>query len=401
MKICLLNHNQIGQGTYYRCYHFGKALVNLGHSVTLLTTSRKYFFKQRVTVDKGVNIIEFPDFFRGRLRNGFCVWNAFQRALFLYRKNFDIIHAFDCRPVVILPALSLKYRKKIPLIIDWADWWGRGGTTEERSGHLFAKSFGRIEQFFEEYFRQFANYSTVICTALKQRLEGLGYDGDRITVIPQGSRVEVIKPLSIEFCRKKLSLDKNVNIVGHLGTLFNNDAKLLFDAMKYVQDENCNTKLLLIGRHKLKLSAFNYGHNLLIESGEIDEDEIQYYLGACDILVLPMKKTIANNGRWPSKINDYLCAERAIISTPISDIGTIFNDNEIGVLAEDNPDTFGEAILNILDDKEKQKLLAKRARKYAETELTWKELTRQLENIYLRALSEHKEKSNQQKIKNL
>lgn len=393
MKICILNHNQIGQGTFYRCYNFGRELVKLGHQVTLLTTSKKNFFKQRETVNKGVNIIEFPDFLWGRLRNGFCVWNAFKRSLFLYRKNFDITHAFDCRPVVILPSLAAKYRKKIPLIIDWADWWGRGGTSEERSGRLFAKSFGRIEQFFEEYFRQFADCSTVICTALKQRLEGLRYDGNRISVIPQGCRVEEIKPVSIEICRKRLSLDRELNIIGHLGTLFNRDAKLLFEAMKHVNKVKCNAKLLLIGRHKLGLGAVNHSHDLLIESGEIDEDEIQYYLGACDILVIPMRNSIANNGRWPSKINDYLCTERAIISTPISDIERIFKEQNIGVLSEDNPINFGEAILGLLDKNEKRKLLGKRARKYAETELTWKELTYKLEDIYLRALNAHKENS--------
>ena len=225
--------------------------------MTIMTTSRTKRFGISRKSQSGVQLVSFPDLFNGSLRNGICPWNTLNRLTYLLKsQEFDLIHAFDSRPNVIVPALCGKKRFRIPLIMDWADWWGRGGTTEERSGHLFARSFGRVEQFFEEYFRQFANYSTVICTALKQRLEGLGYDGDRISVIPQGCKVEDIKPVPIEICRKRLSLDRELSIIGHLGTLFNRDAKLLFEAMKHVNGLKPNAKLLLIGRHKLNLSAF-------------------------------------------------------------------------------------------------------------------------------------------------
>jgi len=118
MNILILNHNQNGQGTYFRCYHFGKNLVELGHQVTLLTTSRNHLLKLKKTVDNGLEIIEFPDLLLGNLRNGFCLWNVFRRILFLNNNQFDIIHAFDSRPVVIFPALFLKYKGKVPLIMD-------------------------------------------------------------------------------------------------------------------------------------------------------------------------------------------------------------------------------------------------------------------------------------------
>ena len=382
LKIVLLNHNQIGQGTYFRCYHFGKELVKLGHRVTLLTTSRKHLFNLKKTVDNGLEIIEFPDFLRGKLRNGFCPWNTLRRIFFLHNKEFDIIHAFDSRPVVIFPALFLKYKGKVPLIMDWPDWWGHGGTIKERSGHLYTKTVGRIEIFFEEYFRKYADRATTICTALRKRLEGLGYPANKITTIHQSCDFEKIKPLAIEYCRKNLSLSFNDCIIGHLGTLFKNDAQLLFDTMNYVRSHNRNIKLLLIGRHKLRLKDFECDPELLIETGEISDSEISYYLGASDILVLPMRNTIANNGRWPSKINDYMAAAKPIVSTPISDIKTIINDRGIGVLAEDNSVDFGKAIMRLLDDKKRRKYLGERARKYAENHLNWKILTKRLEDVY-------------------
>lgn len=124
----------------------------------------------------------------------------------------------------------------------------------------------------------------------------------------------------------------------------------------------------------------------MFETGEIEDNKISIYLSACDILVLPMEKNIANNGRWPSKFNDYLASGRPIISTPISDIKTIFEKEKIGILAEDNPEDFSKAILKLLKDKDLQLYLGKKGKKYAEKHLNWEILTKNLNEFYHKAL---------------
>ncbi|MGH7447633.1 MAG: hypothetical protein ACRELT_08735, partial [Longimicrobiales bacterium] len=62
------------------------------------------------------------------------MWNTMWRTCMLAREQFDLIHAFDSRPVVILPALAVRGTAGAPLVLDWADWWGRGGVIGERSG---------------------------------------------------------------------------------------------------------------------------------------------------------------------------------------------------------------------------------------------------------------------------
>lgn len=385
MRIILINHNQIGQGTFFRCYGFGKELAKLGNEVTLLTTSRINRFKITKTIQDGMKIVQFPDLFFGKLRNGLCLWNTSRRILFLLKRDFDIIHAFDTRPVVIFPALFYKYKYKTPLIIDWADWWGRGGTTKERSGRLFASTIGKIETFFEEYFRQFADFATSICSALKNRLIHLGYSESNVILLPQGTKFNNLGQFDKNYCRKVLNIDLNSPIIGHLGTLFKNDAKLLFDSIKNVRKEIKDIKLILIGRHKLNLNRFKGMNNFVFKTGEIEEKKIPVYLSACDILVLPLENNIANNGRWPSKINDYLASGKPIVSTPISDIKIIFEREEIGILAEDTPEDFSNAILKLLKDKNLQTCLGQKGRKYAEKRLNWEILASELNKFYYRA----------------
>lgn len=387
MNILLINHNVIGEGTYLRCYNLGKHLINYNHGVTILTTSKTSRSKSIYTKENRMNIIQFPDLFSKKLRNGICPWNTFKRIYYLRNKKFDIIHAFDTRPVVIFPALFYKYKYKVPLAIDWADWWGRGGTIKERSGRLFASTIGRIETFFEEYFRKFADVATTICSKLKERLIQLGYNETNIMLLPQGIDLNKIKPLDKNYCRKVLNIDSNTPIIGYLGALFINDAKLLFNSIKNLKKGIKDIKLILIGRHKLKLSKFKGINNFVLETGEIKEKEIPLYLSVCDILVLPLKKNIANNGRWPSKINDYLASGRPIVSTPISDIKMIFKKEKIGVLTEDNPEDFSNAILELLRDEGLQIYLGKKGGKYAEKKLNWEVLVSDLNKFYHKALN--------------
>jgi len=50
--------------------------------------------------------------------------------------------------------------------------------------------------------------------------------------------------------------------------------------------------------------------------------KVAAYLGASDLLLLPLLDTIANNNIWPSKLNDYLAAGRPIVSTRMTVVET-------------------------------------------------------------------------------
>jgi len=387
LKILLLNHNVIGRGTYLRCYDLGRYLAKEGHQVTLLTTSLSSRLRTSTHRDEGVEVVEFPDLFSGPWRTGICPWNTLRRILYLPGKRFDLVHAFDTRPVVIFPALFYKLAAGVPLVIDWADWWGRGGTIQERSGPVYSATLGRVETFFEEYFRRFADASTVISTALKRRLAGLGTAPSTILVLPQGTESPPGPLPERAVLRRTLGLPAQGPFVGHLGALFENDARLLFASVLRAREERPDLRLVLIGRHRLRLSRFPGVMDFTLETGEITPEEVWQYLGACDLLLLPMVKSIANDGRWPSKFNLYLASGRPVVSTPISDIKTIFEREGIGLLAADRPDDFSRAILELLRDEIRQKELGKKGQDYAESVLNWPALVRGLLAHYDQALA--------------
>src|SRR5260370_1646863 len=160
-------------GRFVSCLSLAKCSVSKGHRVTLATTSQTSRWTRSQSNVGGVDIIEYPALFPGRVRSGWDPVDTLARTISVIRREFghlDIVHAFDSRPTVILPALLLAKTASTPLIMDWADWWGRGGTIEARDTTRFTRvAVRRVETWFEESFRHRAARTTVISTGLANR----------------------------------------------------------------------------------------------------------------------------------------------------------------------------------------------------------------------------------------
>ena len=383
MRILSLNHNVAWSGgTFFRAYHLARQMVKRGHHVTLLTISPENRFMLRRSVHEGIHLVETPDWLWGRGRTGWDLWDTFRRIQYTYGQQWDLVHAFDARPAVILPAMALRHRG-VPLVLDWADWWGRGGTIEERSTGFMVKQFiGPVETFFEEAFRTQAQGTTVISAALRGRAIKLGVAPATISQIPQGSDVENIHPLDQTVCRKTLGLAEQAPIIGYLGVLNRNDAALLFTAFAHLTRLRPDTQLLMLGRPKVSVPKLAN----IRETGFVQQDQLPLYIGACDLMVLPLKDSIASRGRWPSKINDYLAAGRPIVTCAVGDIGLLFERHLIGIATSDSPVPFAEAINSLLANAPLRKAMGQNARRVAESELAWPIIADQLEAHYMRVL---------------
>jgi glycosyltransferase involved in cell wall biosynthesis len=120
----------------------------------------------------------------------------------------------------------------------------------------------------------------------------------------------------------------------------------------------------------------------IIESGEISADEIPLYLGTCDVLTLPLERTVANEGRWPSKVGEYFASGRPVVATRVGDLRAIFEREAIGVLADDEPESFGRALVSLSEDPARAGQLGARALEYGQRSLRWDLIVEKLEAFY-------------------
>ncbi|MBI4675317.1 MAG: sugar transferase [Chloroflexi bacterium] len=110
------------------------------------------------------------------------------------------------------------------------------------------------------------------------------------------------------------------------------------------------------------------------------------YLGACDLLLLPLKDTIARRGRWPSRLNDYLVVGRPIVACAVGDVGRLFEQYPIGRATVDTAAAFAQAVDELLADPASREEMGKQARHAAETVFGLPLIGQQLEAHYARLL---------------
>lgn len=376
MKLLFLNHNVAHtRGTFFRAYALAKQLTLQGHEVTLITTSPHSRFRFQSRVSAGVTVIESPAILSGRARSGWDPLDVVRRVLLCRSSrlsSIDLIHAFDSRPTVIIPALGLRKRSRASLVIDWADWWGRGGTIEERPTCAFVRSVVRHpETYFEESFRTRAEATTVISRALRDRAVGLGVASETITILPSGSDIEAIHPVDRAEARRVSRLPDQGPIIGYLGAALLRDQDLLAATVMELVNRRDDVRFLLIGYPAIPLPE----HPRIIRTGFVPRDRLPYVLGACDVFLLPLVDSIANRGRWPSKINDYLAAGRPVVASAVGDIADLFARGRIGALGGSEPEGLVTACLELVDDPGQAAEIGKNARAVAETELSWNRIS--------------------------
>lgn len=388
MKILMLNHNVIWRSTFFRCYHFARYLVRKGHEVSIYTihpTNRSGI--EEIDL-QGVRVVQFPDLLWGIGRSGWDLWDTWKRNSYLKKETYDLVHAFDSRPVVIHPAMRLK-KQGVPLVMDWADWWGRGGVIEERSNKLIKYLFGPIETWYEEHFRILADATTVISSALEERVIKLGVAATGITKITGGADVENFQPKDKLACRKKLGIAKEARVLGFMGFVhYDLDLALRAFAQIYKQDQTA--KLILVGKPSpmTKLIARKEGcENGILEYGILPYEQISEHMGAADVFLLPFANKQANIGRWPNKVGDYMAMGRPIVSSPVGEMVHLFKSEAIGQLADAQPQAFADAAWHLMDDQALCAKIGQQAREAAEKRYSWEHLAEVLEQCYQRVVA--------------
>ena len=383
MKLLYLNHNVAGSGTYQRAFNFARVMTARGHDVTLVTTSRSLRLSAHECERDGVRVIEAPDLLSGPARNGWDSWNAGWRARRLAREHFDLIHAFDCRPAVIVPALAQRRRDAAPLFLDWADWWGRGGTINERSGWAVRTLFGPVETWFEEHFRTAATANTTISEPLRARCIALGVPAERVTTLPNGCAPSFETDRTA--ARRAVGVGDEPVIV-HLGVMQRADAEFLFDAVRSVRSSVPEVKLVLLGRYHGAVPADLAATT--VRTGFIDDDRLRAWLGAADIGVVPLRDTLASRARWPGKINEYFSAGLPVVVPNVGASAAYVQEHGAGVVCNADASLFADAMCAALADVDARRRMAAAARTLADTALAWSRIGEQLSNFYTACASE-------------
>ena len=358
------------RGTPFSEYHRIRALLDLGHTVDLVT----YPFGKEVQL-AGLRVFRCA---RPPLMTGIGIgpsWKkipldlallatASRRAL---SEKYDAVHSHEEGSffgVVLAGMLGL------PHLYDM-----HSSLPQQLTNFAYSKSrlltgfFGLMERFVVRRSR----VVIVICPQLEEvvraidsgvpsvLIENAPGSGDAPT---QGSGLQI---------RRTWGLTPDVPVILYTGTFEPYQGlDLLFASMKHVLAARPDARLVLAGGRPdqvelARRDAEKAGiGEATIFAGQRPAEEIPAYLDAADVLVSP--RSLGTN--TPLKIYQYLRSGRPIVATRLLTHTQVLTD-DVSFLAAATPEGFGGGILEAIADPERARAVGARARHLAETKYSY------------------------------
>jgi glycosyltransferase involved in cell wall biosynthesis len=383
LRILFIVFNIVGRGTYLRAYELARALTKLGHDLTLLASSEHVRRRPKTYVQEGIQIIEVSDMINGPTRSGWDVVNLMDRVNRIKQQDYDLVHGFESRPTVIYPALALR-KRGVPLFLDWADWFGSGGSIEERPNPMIRMLLRPFEDYYETHFRKTPHGTTVICQTLAQRAINLGIPENEICILPNGFNIEDWNPIPVQQARTLVNLEHSEYLVGYLGSFFPNDAELTINTVNQLNATDQQIKLVHVGHSNYHIKDRVKNPPSVIETGPVSFQEMQTFLSACDVLLLPFTNSPANNGRFPLKFSNYLACGRPIVATQVGDIPGYIKQFNLGTVTYARPEALVKAIIDLKGHPEFRSKFGQAALELSQDpQESWLSRAEKLTNFYI------------------
>ncbi len=218
---------------------------------------------------------------------------------------------------------------------------------------------------------------------VRQYLIGEGIPADRVVAVPSGIDIGTFDPAVVKSdLRTELKVGGEVSLVATIAILrFKKGHHILLDSIPAVLKEVPEMLFLIIGDgpqekniHE-KIKAMELSEKVRMLGLRHDIPEI---LKAIDLCVLP---TLQES--LPQSLLQAMAMEKPVIGSNVGGVGEAVQDGINGYLVRPgDPSSLADAIIKILQDKEKAKAMGKEGRKIVDRSFTVEAMSKKMFDIY-------------------
>jgi glycosyltransferase involved in cell wall biosynthesis len=247
-------------------------------------------------------------------------------------------------------------------------------TREPWAGYLFRKLV--VEIHMPEHLKQrgFAPDKVIVLNEhIKKELVKSGFAQENILVAPDAVDLKLFPTRDRREARVRTGLPQDKPIVLYGGNFKKwKGVNTLAEAAPLLSE----TLVVMIGGTKendvLSLKEKTRGLSNVIVEGFKPQEEFSWYLAAADVLVLPNTAQDENSLFYtsPLKLFEYMASERPIAASDLPSVREVLNEGNAVFFEPDNSSSLAEAVRVILQDGEKARKIALRARHEVEG-YTW------------------------------
>lgn len=358
------------RGTPFSEYHRIKALLELGHTVDLVT----YPFGRDVSLP-GLRVFRClrPPFVR-EVRIGPSLAKIpldLMLALTTLRRaavgRYDAVHSHEEGSIIgVLVAAVLG----VPHLYDM-----HSSLPQQLTNFAFSQSrlLTRVFTWMERFVVRRSRVVVVICPHLQDVVHAIepGVPAVLIENAPGSGDTPVAG--SGARIRQELGLPAGAPMVLYTGTFeAYQGLDLLFDAARHVVERRPDVRFVLAGGRPDQVAAARQQAERaglaasVLFAGQRAAEEIPLFLDAADVLVSP-RSTGTNT---PLKIYQYLRSGRPIVATRLLTHTQVLND-EVAILTNATPEGFASGILAALTDPARARAVGDSARELADTKYSY------------------------------
>jgi glycosyltransferase involved in cell wall biosynthesis len=358
------------RGTPFSEYHRIRALLDLGHTVDLVT----YPFGRDVAMP-GLRIVRClrppfvtrvrigPSFAKVPLDLALSI-TALRQA---WRHRYDWVHSHEEGSAIGVGVAALL---RVPHLYDM-----HSSLPQQLSNFAFSRSrlLRQVFAALERFVIRRSRVTIVICPHLQEIVRSIDPGARTVLIENAPGAGEGSGQGAGGAVRDRLGLPVTTPMVLYTGTFEPYQGlDLLLAAAQLVHDVNGDARFVLVGGDAEQTAHVRaqaeslglLGHVLVL--GERPADEIAEYLDAADVLVSP-RSTGTNT---PLKIYQYLRAGKPIVATRLLTHTQVLTD-EIAILTEPTPQAFAEGIVRALGDEALARRVGEQARVLAETRYSY------------------------------
>jgi len=341
--------------------------------------------------DDGVDVYQEKIWYPRRYTAFQTLFQTTKRALLL-RKKVDIYHTHG----VYFSGVGLIDRSK-PMVLTIH---GYSSLEAIASGRIKENSLGyKHIRFMEKKVAQRADAIIAVGKTLRQWIiEELRADPEKVFYIPNGIDSDVFRLIPPEDNPLKDKIKGNPILIFTKHFSPGYGAKDLILAFKDVVAKYPDARLIMLGEDKWKSEIINYSKKLgvfekIVFPGRVPNEKVPYFLSISDIFINPISTTET----FGISVIEAMACETPVVATAVGGPKEIMDEgirqmgNPVGILVPPkSPDDLAKAILEIIDNYDEAKRMAKRAREYVLKNYTWDIVAKKTLKVYECAIMNHK-----------
>jgi len=303
--------------------------------------------------------------------------------------SHDVIYVRQAA-FMLVPAL-LRRRLGIPIVAEFNTSFG-----VVRPARALAFLIPLLKNIERRSLKEYDAVITVSSSLREILVAAYGVSPSKITVIHNGTNLELMRPLAKTECRKRLGLPDDAFVVAFVGNLhmWQGIGPLLQAIASIRRENNAAIHLVVAGTSQYlptfktqasELGLQRHAHFL----GAVPYSRVPEIIGAADVAAAPgdASGSVDYRIRSPLKVYEYLACGRPVVAGDLETIRELFWSKRIGFLtAPGNVTQLARAIETLRSQPNLIIEMGANARRVAEESLSWSAVTDQVVGI-LRAVA--------------